>query len=44
MTPPTPEEMAAVLAALAARRSVDSAPTPYEIWRRTRREALRRRS
>lgn len=40
MTAPTPEELAAVLAALASRRAA-AAVAPYEQWRRERLRALR---
>lgn len=40
----TPEELAAVLAALAARRGEVAELSAYELWRRKRRAALRRRA
>jgi 2-polyprenyl-6-methoxyphenol hydroxylase-like FAD-dependent oxidoreductase len=44
MSAPTPEELAAILAAVAASRRVEESLSPYEAWRRARRAALRRRS
>jgi hypothetical protein len=44
MSTPTPEELAAILTALASRRPGEQSVAPYELWRRTRRAALRRRS
>jgi hypothetical protein len=32
----SPEELAAVLAALITRRGVEAPPSRYELWRRTR--------